>query len=155
VRAVLAQRVFNGCTPHNMISSRIRVLALRSTAPCVFSESNFSWPPRDDDGSAAADSNGISLSIPINYVRYAPSSDHPHSTTIMYTPKLALFALALLVATAAANPLERRCGEQGAACGSNAACCTNYLCANGASSSFKVDARVAADEGTGACQHKR
>jgi hypothetical protein len=73
----------------------------------------------------------------------------------MYAPKLALFALALLVATAAANPLERRCGEQGAACGSNAACCTNYLCANGASSSFKVDARVAADEGIGACQHKR
>jgi hypothetical protein len=129
---VLAQSVISGCTPHDTISSRIRLLALRSTAPCVFSD--FSWPPRDDDGSAAADSNAISLRIPIKHERRAPPSYHSYPTTTIYAPKLALFALALLAATAVANPLERRCGEQGAACGSSAACCANYLCANGAPS---------------------
>jgi hypothetical protein len=50
------------------------------------------------------------------------------STPNMYGPKLTLFALALLAATVSANPLERRCGTQGAACSTRADCCANYLC---------------------------
>jgi hypothetical protein len=53
------------------------------------------------------------------------------STPSTYTPKLALFALALLAATTAANPLERRCGELGAACTSFKDCCPYSICIPG------------------------
>jgi hypothetical protein len=75
----------------------------------------------------------------------------------MFSPKLAVLALALFASAVAANPLERRCGSQGASCASTS-CCANYICANGPSllrSLRRMRTHELAVGGNPTCNHVR
>jgi hypothetical protein len=75
----------------------------------------------------------------------------------MFSPKFAVLALALFASAVAANPLERRCGSQGASCASTS-CCANYICTNGSylpRSLRRIRTHEHAVAGNLTCEHVR